>query len=93
MSPRRATHFLLLRQKKVSKEKATPSLRPLREAKGQPAAVRLRGAPQNSLRAVGASLGQLRRVSSRSMGASTPMLTPQPHRRRRSQQGGGEPNS
>ena len=27
---RRRTHFLLLRQKKVSKEKATPSLRPLR---------------------------------------------------------------
>ncbi|RLJ39526.1 hypothetical protein C8C98_3268 [Acidovorax sp. 106] len=35
LSPRRATHFLLLRQKKVSKEKATPSLRPLRFAKGQ----------------------------------------------------------
>ena len=35
MSPRRATHFLLLRQKKVSKEKAPPSLRPLRCAPGQ----------------------------------------------------------
>ena len=34
-----------------------------------------------------APLGQPRRVSSRSMGASTPMLTPQPPRRRRSQQG------
>ena len=42
---------LLLRQKKVTKEKATPSLRPLRVAKGRPASGRLRGAPQNSLRA------------------------------------------
>ena len=31
---RRASNFLLLRQKKVTKEKATPSLRPLRCAKG-----------------------------------------------------------
>ena len=45
---RRASNFLLLRQKKVTKEKATPSLRPLRVAKGQPAAGRLRGAPWNS---------------------------------------------
>ena len=37
--------------------------------------------------ALRASLGQPRRVSSRGMGASTPMLTPQPPRRRRSQQG------
>ena len=35
LSPRRATHFSLLRQRKVSKRKATPSLRPLRVAKGQ----------------------------------------------------------
>ena len=35
LSPRRATHFLLLRQKKVTKEKAPPSLRPLRCATGQ----------------------------------------------------------
>jgi len=34
-SPRRASDFLLLRQKKVTKEKATPSLRPLRCATGQ----------------------------------------------------------
>ena len=37
------------RRKKVTKEKATPSLRPLRVAKGQPAAGRLLGAPWNSL--------------------------------------------
>ena len=34
-SPRRARHFSLLRQRKVPKRKATPSLRPLRCAKGQ----------------------------------------------------------
>ena len=45
--------------------------------------------------ALRAPLGQPRRVSSRSMGAPTPMLTPQPPRRRRSQQGWGakQPNS
>ena len=49
LSPRQATHFSLLRQRKVSKRKATPSLRPLRCATGQPASGRLRGAPWNSL--------------------------------------------
>ena len=39
-----------------------------------------------------APLGQPRRVSSRGMGAPTPMLTPQPPRHRRSQQGVGQPN-
>ena len=48
VSPRRATHFLLLRQEKVSKEKATQlSAAPA----GQPASGSLRGAPWNSLRA------------------------------------------
>ncbi len=42
--------------------------------------------------ALRAPLGQPRRVRARSMGASTPMLTPQPPRRRRSQQGVGQPN-
>ena len=35
VSPRRARYFSLLRQRKVPKRKATPSLRPLRGAKGQ----------------------------------------------------------
>ena len=35
LSPRRARYFSLLRQRKVPKRKATPSLRPLRGAKGQ----------------------------------------------------------
>ncbi len=40
---RRASNFLLLRQKKVTKEKATPSLRPLRGAKGQTCGVSVGG--------------------------------------------------
>ena len=35
LSPRRARYFSLLRQRKVPKRKATPSLRPLRFATGQ----------------------------------------------------------
>ena len=50
VSPRRATHFLLLRQKKVSKEKATRSLGPLRCAAGQPAVLGVSGVWRNSLR-------------------------------------------
>jgi len=45
-----ATHFLLLRQKKVSKEKATRSLGPLRFAAGQPAVLDYGGVSLNSLR-------------------------------------------
>ena len=40
---RHASNFLLLRQKKVTKEKATPSLRPLRGAKGQTCVVSVAG--------------------------------------------------
>ena len=40
---RRASNFLLLRQKKVTKEKATPSLRPLRFATGQTCVVSVAG--------------------------------------------------
>jgi hypothetical protein len=50
VSPRRATHFLLLRQKSVSKEKATRSLGPLRCATGQPAVLGVSGVWRNSLR-------------------------------------------
>ncbi len=58
VSPRRASHFLLLRQKKVTKEKATHCLRPLRFATGQPAVLAFRGVSQNSLHCV--PLRQLR---------------------------------
>ena len=43
-----ASNFLLLRQKKVTKEKATRSLGPLRCATGQPALLDSGGGPQNS---------------------------------------------
>jgi len=43
LSPRRARYFSLLRQRKVPKRKATPSLRPLRVAKGQTCGVSVAG--------------------------------------------------
>jgi hypothetical protein len=87
LSPRRARYFSLLRQRKVPKRKATPSLRPLRVAKGQTCGGAVAGCAVELALRCRAPLGQPRRVSSRSMGASTPMLTSQPPRRRRSQQG------
>jgi len=45
-----ASNFLLLRQKKVTKEKATRSLGPLRFAPGQPAVLEPSGVSLNSLR-------------------------------------------
>ncbi len=71
LSPRRATHFLLLRQKKVSKEKATLSLRPLRGAKGQTCAVAVAGCAAELALRWRAPLGQPRRVRSRSTRAPT----------------------
>jgi hypothetical protein len=53
MCARRRTYFLLRRQKKVGKEKATPSLRPpyaLSGERGQPAMLGTGVVPQNSLR-------------------------------------------
>ena len=65
MSPRRATYFLLLRQKKVGKEKATLLAATLRFATGDlrrdAAGVRCR-----TRYALRAALEQLQRVSSRS---------------------------
>ena len=58
LSPRRATHFLLLRQKKVSKEKATPLSASLRFASGNLRCSRPAGSRSNSLRC--ASLRQSR---------------------------------
>ncbi len=86
-SPRRARYFSLLRQRKVPKRKATPSLRPLRGAKGQTCGVSVAGCAAELTARWRAPFKQLRRFSSRGTGAATPMLTPQPPRRRRSQQG------
>ncbi len=86
-SPRRARHFSLLRQRKVPKRKATPSLRPLRCATGQTCGGALAGCA--------VELALLLRSAARTATASQitkhgrtgAHATPQPPRRRRSQQG------
>ena len=55
VSPRRATHFLLLRQEKVSKEKASRASGPLRCATGYLALLASGGVWLNSLRSDNAS--------------------------------------
>ena len=87
MCARRRSNFLSLRRKKVTKERATPSLRPLRCATGQTCSGALAG------RAV--ELALLLRSAARTATASQitkhgrtgAHATPQPPRRRRSQQG------
>ena len=87
ISPRRARYFSLLRQRKVPKRKAPPSLRPLRCATGQTCGGAVAG------RAV--ELALLLRSAARTATASQitkharsdARATPQPPRRRRSQQG------
>ena len=69
-------------QRKGDPQSATPALRSGANLRRGGCGVR-----RGTRFALRAPLGQPRRVSSRSMGASTPMLTPQPPRRRRSQQG------
>ena len=79
--------FFCFAKRKSPKKRRPPVCDPFAVRRGKPASCRLRGAPWNSLRCVAASFRHPRRVSSRGMGAPTPMLTPQPPRRRRSQQG------
>ena len=86
-SPGVRVTFFCFAKRKSPKKRRPPVCDPFAVRRGKPASCRLRGAPWNSLRSVAASFRHPRRVSSRSMGASTPMLTPQPPRRRRSQQG------
>ena len=94
-SPGERVTFFCFAKRKSPKKRRPPVCDPCASLRGKPASGRLRGAPWNSLRCGAASFRQPRRVSSRSMGAPTPMLTPQPPRRRRSQQGGAaeHPNS
>ncbi|PIF18923.1 hypothetical protein CLU87_2885 [Acidovorax sp. 59] len=87
-SPGVRVTFFCFAKRKSPKKRRPPVCDPFAGRRGKPASGRLRGAPWNSLRCVAASFRHPRRVSSRGMGASTPMLTPQPPRRRRSQQGG-----
>ena len=79
--------FFCFAKRKSPKKRRPPVCDPFAVRRGKPAACRLRGAPWNSLRCVAASFRHPRRVSSRSTRASTRVLTPQPPRRRRSQQG------
>ena len=90
---RPAAHSLSFASPKESKQRkgdpksATPSL----ALRGKPGSGRLRGVPQNSLRAFGAPFRQLRQVSARSMRAATRMPTPQTPRPRRSPRGLNSP--
>ena len=88
LSPRRARYFSLLRQRKVPKRKATPSLRPLRGAKGQTCVGAVAGCAVE-LTALRCSFVQTSTASQCTKHArSDARATPQPPRRRRSQQGG-----
>ena len=87
LSPRRARYFSLLRQRKVPKRKATPSLRPLRFATGQTCVVSVAGCAVE-LTALRCSFVQTSTASqSTKHGRCDAHATPQPPRRRRSQQG------
>mgnify|MGYP006161200237 CR=1 FL=1 len=86
-SPGVRVTFFCFAKRKSPKKRRPPVCDPFAVRRGKPAAGRLRGAPWNSLCCCAAPLGQPRRVSSRGMRAPTRMLTPQPPRRRRSQQG------
>ena len=92
-SPGVRVTFFRVAERKSPKKGRPPVCDPFAALRGKPASVRLRGAPQNSLRACGAPFGQPRRARARSMRAPTRMLTPQPPRRRRSQQGWGSRTS
>ena len=87
ISPRRARYFSLLRQRKVPKRKATPSLRPLRCATGQTCGGALAGCAVE----LALLLRSVARTATASQitkhGRTGAHATPQPPRRRRSQQG------
>ena len=87
LAPAGEVLVLCFAKEKYPKERRPPVCDPFALRRGKPAAGRLWGAPWNSLRCGAASFRHPRRVRARGMCASTPMLTPQPPRRRRSQQG------
>ncbi len=92
LSPRQATHFSLLRQRKVSKRKATPSLRPLRGAKGQTCGGAVAGCAAELTSLLCSSVRTTAASQSTKHGRSGAHATPQAPRRRRSQQGFGQPD-
>ena len=86
-SPRRARHFSLLRQRKVPKRKATPSLRPLRCATGQTCGGAAAGCAAELTALRGSSVRTAAASQFTKHARSDARATPQPPRRRRSQQG------
>ena len=89
LSPRQATHFSLLRQRKVSKRKATPSLRPLRCAPGQTCVGAVAGCAVELALLLRSAARTTTASQSTKHARSDARATPQPPRRRRSQQGVG----
>ena len=87
LSPRQATHFSLLRQRKVSKRKATPSLRPLRCAPGQTCVGAVAGCAVELALLLRSAARTTTASQSTKHARSDARATPQPPRRRRSQQG------
>ena len=63
--------FFCFAKRKSPKKRRPPVCDPCASLRGKPASGRLRGAPQNSLRACGAPFEQLRRVRARSTRAPT----------------------
>ena len=91
MCARRRSNFLLRRQEKVTKEKATPlPVSPSPGARGQPAMLGPGVAPKNSLRCLceAAPVKQLRRARSRSACPSA-RAHPRPCASRHGQKGVG----
>jgi hypothetical protein len=86
-SPRRARHFSLLRQRKVPKRKATPSLRPLRCATGQTCGGALAGCAVELALLLRSAAQTATASQITKHGRFDAHATPQPPRRRRSQQG------
>ena len=90
-SPGMRVTFFRVAKRKSPKKGRPYCLRPLRCATGQPGVLG-HGVRRGTRFALRAPLRQPRRARARSTRAPTPMLTPQPPRRRRSQQGVGQPN-
>ena len=87
MCARRRSNFLSLRRKKVTKERATPSLRPLRCATGQTCGGALAGCAVELALLLRSAAQTATASQITKHGRTGAHATPQPPRRRRSQQG------
>ncbi len=90
-SPGMQVTFFCFAKRKSPKKRRPPVCDPFAVRRGKPAACRLRGAPWNSLCAVRAARTATASQSTKH-GRFDAHATPQPPRRRRSQQGVGNPN-